>query len=98
MSATRNEVYIDSVLREVWTDNGDGTGTAVYYDEQGSVTLTENFTNLAPHVYPPLDDEGVLATLLVTLDVIPLQDAANAVADGDAAWLVAEAEAWSLGA
>jgi hypothetical protein len=45
-------------------------------------------------VQAPLDATGALATLLAVLEVVPLQDAANAVsltADD----LIAEAEAWA---
>ena len=97
MSVTRNEVYLDSVLREVWIDYGDGTGTVTYYDDHGVATLTQNLTDLVPHTYPSMDETGVLGALLVVQGVLPLEDTANAVAEGDVGWLVAEAQAWSLG-
>lgn len=46
--------------------------------------------------YPPLDNTGALATLLVVQGVLALQDAANAIHE-EPAHLIAEAEAWSLG-
>lgn len=97
MSVNRNEVWIDSVLREVWIDYGDGTGSVSYFDEQGVATGFDTLT-LEPHTYPPMDHTGVLGALLVVEGVLPLADTANAVAGGDPDWLVAEAEAWSLGA
>lgn len=85
------------MTREVLDDHGDGTATRTEYASDGTVTATETITGLAVFVYPPLLAAGVLATLLVVEGVLPLTDAANAVADGDTAHLIAEAEAWSLG-
>ena len=48
-----------------------------------------------PQQYPPLDEAGALATLLVVTGVLELADAANAIHE-EPAHLVAEAEAWSL--
>ena len=48
-----------------------------------------------PQQYPPLNEAGALATLLVVLNLVPLADAANAIHE-EPAHLVAEAEAWSL--
>jgi hypothetical protein len=48
-------------------------------------------------VHAPLDATGALATLLAVLEVVPLQDAANAVAL-TADDLIAEAEAWAAAA
>jgi hypothetical protein len=47
-----------------------------------------------PDVHSPLDATGALATLLAVLEVVPVQDAANAVAL-TADDLIAEAEAWA---
>ena len=49
-----------------------------------------------PQQFPPLNETGALATLLVVENVVPLADAANAIHE-EPAHLVAEAEAWSLG-
>lgn len=43
----------------------------------------------------PLSPVGALTTLLVVLDVIPLQDGANVIHE-EPAHLIAEAEAWAL--
>jgi hypothetical protein len=54
----------------------------------------ETVTWGTPDVHSPLDATGALATLLAVLEVVPVQDAANAVsltADD----LIAEAEAWA---
>ena len=45
-------------------------------------------------VHAPLDATGALATLLAVLEVVPVQDAANAVSQTPEA-LIAEAEAWA---
>jgi hypothetical protein len=45
--------------------------------------------------FPPLDPIGALTTLLVVLNVIPLEDGANVINE-EPAHLIAEAEAWSL--
>lgn len=58
--------------------------------------LVESFDDGTVFAYGPLDATGALATLLVVEGVLPLQDAANAVAE-EPAHLVAEAEAWGLG-
>ena len=91
-----SNTYADGT-RETFVDNGDGTGTHTHYAADGSVTSTETVTGLEPFIYPPLDATGALATLLVVEGVVPLQDAANAIGE-EPAHLVAEAEAWSLGA
>lgn len=46
--------------------------------------------------YPPLDNAGALATLLVVEGVLPIEDAANSQ-HTTPGHLVAEAEAWALG-
>lgn len=46
--------------------------------------------------FPPLDPIGALATLLVVLELVPLQDAANAIHE-EPDHLVAEAQAWTVG-
>ena len=50
-----------------------------------------------PPPFAPLDATGALATLLVVTGALTLADAANAIGE-EPAHLVAEAEAWSLGA
>ena len=47
-------------------------------------------------VYLPLDAVGALATLLVVVGVLELQDAANAI-HGEPAHLEHEAQAWVFG-
>jgi hypothetical protein len=54
----------------------------------------ETVTWETPDVHSPLDATGALATLLAVLEVVPLQDAANAVGQTSEA-LIAEAEAWA---
>lgn len=44
----------------------------------------------------PLDAAGALATLLVVLGIVPLEDAANSVHLAPEQ-LIAEAQAWSVG-
>ena len=80
------------------TDNGDGTGTEIVYDIDGSVIRTDQLTVLPIFAYGQLDNAGALATLLVVEGVLGLQDAANTVANGDTAHLIAEAEAWAVAA
>jgi hypothetical protein len=84
--------------REVYEDHGDGTATHTFYAPDGAVVSTETITGLPVFVYASLDVAGALATLLVVEGILPLQDAANAVAEGDAAHLIAEAEAWAIAA
>lgn len=95
----RNETFTDGVcvFAEV-IDIDSGTYTV---EEHGVVVESRPLTGeervrYAP--FPPLDAAGALATLLVVHGVLPLQDAANAVAEGDAAHLIAEAEAWAVAA
>lgn len=84
--------------RETGTNNNDGTFTVCHYAADGTLLSTETLTGLPIEpLYPPLDTTGALATLLVVLNVVPLADAANAIHE-EQAHLVAEAEAWSLGA
>jgi len=89
--------YFNGIIQEQLIDNGDGTGTHYQYDENGDETFSESLSGLpiAP-LYPPLDPTGALATLLVVLNIVPIEDAANAIHE-EPAHLIAEAEAWSLG-
>jgi len=48
-------------------------------------------------VWPPLDNAGALATLLVVEGVLPIDDAANSQ-HTTPAHLIAEAEAWAVAA
>jgi hypothetical protein len=77
-------------------DNGDGTGTEIVYDVDGSVIRTDQLTGLPIVTYGPLDAAGALATLLVVEGVLPIEDAANSQ-HTTPGHLVAEAEAWALG-
>jgi hypothetical protein len=98
--------YLESQIRTVRADllainNVDGQ-IAVYFEtsltEQQSsdieTIISSHDSSMAP--YPPLDATGSLATLLVVLNVIPIEDAANVIHE-EPEHLVAEAEAWSLG-
>lgn len=92
---TRSEYTFDGILTHVIIDNGDGTGVRTDYNEDGTVAETTDLTDLEPFVYPPLDHTGALATLLVVLELVPLQDASNAIGE-EPDHLIAEATAWSL--
>ena len=46
MMTTSYEMMVDSVVREVMIDNGDGTGTRTVYDGKGNVTSTEQVDGL----------------------------------------------------
>lgn len=72
------------------------TGTLTTYAPDGSVASSAVVAEPEP-LYPPLDSTGALATLLVVEGVLPLTDASRACGEEEA-HLVAEAEAWSLGA
>ena len=92
-----HDTTFNNKLIERIIDNGDGTGHHYKYDEDGNEIFSEALTNL-PIIpsYPPLDSTGALATLLVVLNIVPIEDAANAIHE-EPAHLIAEAEAWSLG-
>ena len=79
-------------------DHGDGTGTRITYNADGTVEATETVSGLplAGPPFPPLDATGALATLLVVESVLDLTDAANAI-HADSAHLVHEAESWGVG-
>jgi hypothetical protein len=47
-------------------------------------------------LYAPLDSTGTLATLLVVVGTLDLQDAANAIHE-EPSHLIHEAESWALG-
>jgi hypothetical protein len=97
MQIVSNECAYNGTIVSTTVDNGDGTGTYTVFNEDGSVESVENITGLPIFSYPPLDSTGALATLLVVLDVIPIQDAANVIHE-EPEHLIAEAEAWSIGA
>ena len=82
---------LDGVLIEQTIENSDGSVVVINYSN-GIEISRETIVN----PYPPLDSTGALATLLVVLNVIPLQDAANVIHQ-EPQHLIAEAEAWSLG-
>lgn len=46
MMTTSYEMMVDSVVREVMIDNGDGTGVRTTYDADGNVTSTEQVDGL----------------------------------------------------
>ena len=95
MQIISNDCAFDGTIIATTIDNGDGTGTYTTFNEDGSVQSVANLTNLPIFSYPPLDDTGALATLLVVLNVIPIEDAANVIHE-EPAHLIAEAEAWSI--
>lgn len=88
--------YLNGVLVQRFIDNRDGTGSEINYDEDENITSEVALSNLPIPSYPPLDEIGALATLLVVLDIIPIQDAANVIHE-EPEHLIAEAQAWSLG-
>ena len=81
--------------REVFVNNGDGTGIKTIFNPDGTTASEENITGLSVFSYPPLDSAGALATLLVVLELVPLADASNAIGE-EPDHLIAEAEAWSV--
>jgi hypothetical protein len=84
-----------STLIRTLDDNGDGTGVMSVYGPDGSVVATEVVQLFAPEP-EPLEPVGALAALLACLDVVTVEDAANAVRLTPAA-LEDEVLAWSLG-
>ena len=92
-----HDTTFNGILIERITDYGDGTGVHIFYNNDGTIASSENLTGL-PIVpeFSPLDSTGALATLLVVLNIIPIEDAANVIHE-EPAHLIAEAEAWSLG-
>jgi hypothetical protein len=90
--------YYEGILIEEFIDNNDGTGTINRYNQDGSIDETEELSGLVIQPeFVPLDSVGALATLLVVLNLIPLEDAANVIHE-QPEHLIAEALAWSLGA
>jgi hypothetical protein len=88
--------YVDGLLAESTIDNGDGTGTHTTYNADGSVAQVEQITGLqVVQQYPPLDSTGALATLLVVVGALDIEDAANAIHE-EPEHLEHEALAWSL--
>jgi hypothetical protein len=89
----------DGRLVEAFTDNGDGTGMTTLYDPQtGEVTDTMVVTGLpVTPPFEPLDSAGALATLMVVVGVLDIDDAAHALREPTAR-LVHEAEAWAVAA
>ena len=76
------------------TDNGDGTATVTdWTGDSPAATVVE----WAEPALEPLDPAGALAALLACLEVVPVEDAANAVRLTPAA-LEAEVLAWVAGA
>lgn len=88
--------FADDGRTERRIDNGDGTGHLYVWNAQGVLITDQALTGLAIPPYEPLDATGALATLLVVLDVIPIEDAANVIHE-EPEHLIAEAQAWSLG-
>lgn len=88
--------FSDDGRTERRIDNGDGTGHLYVWNSSGILVTDEPLTGLEISSYPPLDSTGALATLLVVLNIVPIEDAANAIHE-EPAHLIAEAEAWSLG-
>lgn len=90
----RDEVYdgVTGLLVGATEFRDDGTTATLVYDPDGNV-VSESVAATPPTVYPPLDEAGALATLLVVTGVLTLQDAANAVHE-EPEHLEAEALAW----
>jgi hypothetical protein len=82
------------------TINNDGTTTVQDLDKAPIGTELWNDEDrqwIAATTPPPLDSSGALATLLAVTGTLTVEDAANAVGLTPAD-LVAEAQAWSIGA
>lgn len=92
----RSEFTHNGILTHIIIDNGDGTGEQTNYNPDGTVESVIQLTNLPIFIYEPLDANGALATLLVVLELVSLEDASNAI-HMEPEHLIAEAEAWSLG-
>lgn len=92
----RSEFTHNGILTHVIIDNGNGTGERINYNLDGTIESVVQVTDLPIFNYEPLDTNGALATLLVVLNLVTLQDASNAI-HAEPEHLVAEAEAWSLG-
>lgn len=86
-----NEITsLNGVLIEQTIENSDGSVDVINYDNG-----VEIYRERIVQSYPPLDATGALATLLVVLNIIPLEDASNAIHQ-QSEHLIAEAEAWSI--
>lgn len=93
----RNETFIDGVC--VHADIIDLTAATITVEHHGQIVSVRDLTadELAMYGPQPLNQLGALATLLAVVEAVTVDDAANAVgltADD----LVAEAQAWALGA
>ena len=98
--------FLEKEIRTVCSDliavNESSGQIAVYcvsQPDQNEISAIQNKIDLhnpsnAP--FEPLDPVGALTTLLVVLNVIPLEDGANVIHE-EPEHLVAEAQAWSLG-
>ena len=91
-----SEFTHNGTLTHIIVNNGDGTGTKTFYNPDGSILSIENLTNLESITFLPLDATGALATLLVVLGTLTLEDASAALHE-EPEHLIHEAEAWSLG-
>lgn len=99
--------YLQSEIRNQYSNlisiNSFDNYVAVYFDSEISEQNNSNIASIISNhnplnaPYPPLDAAGALATLLVVLNVIPIDDAANVIHE-EPDHLIAEAQAWSLGA
>ena len=95
------EKEIITVCSDLIAVNESSGQIAVYCESQpdeNELLAIQNKINLhnpsnAP--FEPLDSIGALTTLLVVLNVIPLEDGANVIQE-EPAHLIAEAEAWSI--
>jgi hypothetical protein len=86
-----NEITtLEGILIEQTVENSDGSIVVINYDN-GIEISRETIIN----PYPALNETGALATLLVVMGIIPLEDASNAIHE-QPEHLIAEAEAWSI--
>ena len=85
----------NGILTHIIIDNEDGTGQQTNYNPDGTIESIIQLTNLPLPSYEPLDSTGALATLLVVLNLVSLEDASNAVHQ-EPEHLIAEAEAWQI--
>ena len=103
---TINWTFLEKEIREVCSEllhvNEVNGQIAIYCESQPDQTEINQIANVvglhnplnAP--FEPMDPVGALATLLVVLDLVTLEDASAALHE-EPEHLVAEATAWSLG-
>lgn len=91
----RSEFTHNGILTHIIIDNGNGTGERTNYNPDGTIESVVQITDLPIFDYEPLDNNGALATLLVVLNLVSLEDASNAI-HAEPEHLIAEAQAWEI--